>query len=383
MATRRIAIALVSLLILGSMGCGSGATEVQIGAILSQEGRAAPYGQSIWRGMQMAMEDVNAAGGVDVGGAGSPLPLNIVMRDDRSDPQAAMQHAQELIAMGVPAVIAADSSEIALAIAPLFEEAEVIFMSPSASTPKLSEEGDYVYRNFPSDQLEAVNLATHVYNVAGIQEVAILGSQSEYGLGVKNAFISRFRMLGGTVSTQQTFPAESPDVSAQVEALRDADFGGIYIAGYSSEAAVVARAVRDAGIDVPLFGTGAILAEELIEMAGEAVEGLIFPSPLFDPDSESEEVRRFVAAFRERFGDTFDVYAAHGWDAVKILVQAIEQNGLRPEDMRFYLNAMNPFDGAAGMTSFDDKGDVRKFHRMFEIRSGRATAVGSQAGAPS
>ena len=67
-------------------------------------------------------------------------------------------------------VIAADSSEIALAIAPLFQESEVIFMSPSASTPKLSEEGDYIYRNFPSDALEAVNMATHIYNRAGIND---------------------------------------------------------------------------------------------------------------------------------------------------------------------------------------------------------------------
>jgi branched-chain amino acid transport system substrate-binding protein len=381
MKNRHVVLALASFLVLATLGCGTAATEVQIGAILSMEGRAAPYGQSIWQGMQVAMDEINAAGGIDVGGDGTMLPMSITMRDDQSDPQVALRHARELIELLVPVVIAADSSEIALAIAPLFQEAEVIFMSPSASTPKLSEEGDYIYRNYPSDALEAVNMATHIYNGAGIHEIAILGSQSAYGLGVKNAFISRFRMLGGTVTAQETFPTEAADVSVQIEGLSGIDFGGIYIAGYSSEAATVARAARDAGIEVPLFGTGAILTEELVELGGDAVEGLVFPSPLFDPASEIDESRRFVAAYQARFGESYDVYAAHGWDAVKIIAQAIQENGLRAEEIRFYLDAMNPFEGAAGSTSFDDKGDVRKFHRMFVIQGGQVVPVAVEGGA--
>ncbi len=381
MKNRHVVLALASLLVLGTLGCGSSATEVQIGAILSMEGRAAPYGQSIWQGMQVAMDEINAAGGIDVGGNGTMLPMSIAMRDDKSDPQVAMRHARELIALELPVVIAADSSEIALAIAPLFQEAEVIFMSPSASTPKLSEEGDYVYRNYPSDALEAVNMATHIYNRASIHEIAIVASQSAYGMGVKNAFISRFRMLGGTVTIQASFPTEAEDVSVHIESLSDADFDGIFLAGYSSEIATVAHAARDAGIDVPLFGTGAILTEELVELGGDAVEGLVFPSPLFDPASEIDESRRFVAAYEERFGNSYDVYAAHGWDAVKIIAEAIQENGLRPEEIRFYLDAMNPFEGAAGSTSFDDKGDVRKFHRMFVIQNGQAVPVAMGGGA--
>jgi len=363
MKNRHVVLALASLLVLGTLGCGSSVTEVQIGAILSMEGRAAPYGQSIWQGMQVAMDEINAAGGIDVGGNGTMLPMSIAMRDDKSDPQVAMRYARELIARELPVVIAADSSEIALAIAPLFQEAEVIFMSPSASTPKLSEEGDYVYRNYPSDALEAVNMATHIYNRASIHEIAIVASQSAYGMG------------------QASFPTEAEDVSVHIESLSDADFDGIFLAGYSSEIATVAHAARDAGIDVPLFGTGAILTEELVELGGDAVEGLVFPSPLFDPASEIDESRRFVAAYEERFGNSYDVYAAHGWDAVKIIAEAIQENGLRPEEIRFYLDAMNPFEGAAGSTSFDDKGDVRKFHRMFVIQNGQAVPVAMGGGA--
>lgn len=113
-----------------------------------------------------------------------------------------------------------------------------------------------------------------------------------------------------------------------------------------------------------------------VEHGGDAVEGLVFPSTVFSPDPadtpENQRAIEFVEAYRARYGATPDTYAAHGYDAVLILVEAIEQRGLRPGEMSFYLNTMNPFEGAAGVTKFDEHGDVRKFHRMFVVRDGRA-----------
>ncbi|MFQ5743045.1 MAG: ABC transporter substrate-binding protein [Acidobacteriota bacterium] len=380
---RKIVALLASLLIPGTVGCGAGVTEVRIGAILSMEGRAASYGESIWRGVQVAMDEVNAAGGVTIADSSGPKPLIIELRDDKSDPHLAGEEARELIEMGVPAVIGSDSSGVTLAIAPLFQEAGVILLSPSASSPKLSEAGSYIYRNYPSDELEAVNTANDIYNRVGIHEVAILGSQSEYGLGVKNAFIQRFRMLGGTVLVQETFTANATELSSQIEAVGATKPRVIYIAGYSAEIAAVAKAIRGAGIKAQLYGTGAIQPLYLVKEGGDEVEGLVFPSPVFDPDSDKEAVRRFISGYRQKFGESFDVYAAHGYDAVNILVQAIEQMGIRSADISFYLNTMNPFEGAAGTTTFDDKGDVRKFHRMLMIQGRKAVPVPPASSRPS
>lgn len=352
------------------VGCG-GPSEVHIGAIVSLEGPAASYGASIWRGIQVAVDQVNAGGGVDVGGNGTLVPLRVEMRDAKSDPQIGLQVAQELIDMGIPAVIGSDSSDVTLAIADLFQESEVVLISPSTSTPALNNKGSYIYRNYPSDELEAINLANHIYNVAGLHDVDIISSQSEFGLGIKRAFIQRFRMLGGRVGIQVSFRAEAADVSTHVEELLDGEAEAIYVAGYSSETARAATGIRAAGIELPLFGTGAILPEELVAAGGDAVEGLVFPTAAFDPDSDVQAVREFIQGYRARFGEGFDVYAAHGYDAVLILVQAIEEESYRPEAISLYLNAMNPFPGAAGETSFDNDGNARKFHRMFVIQGGR------------
>lgn len=374
----RSAVLLFAALAVASCG---GMTEVQVGAIVSLTGSAAPYGQSVWRGIQVAVEQVNAAGGVDVGSQGTRVPLTMVQRDPGSDPQVGVQQAQELIEMGIPAVIGAISSDVTLAVADLFQQSEVVLLSPSTSTPALNNKGSYIYRNFPSDELEAVNTANHIYNVAGIHSVDVVSSQSEYGLGIKRAFIERFRMLGGRALEQISFPAEAADVTTHIEDLVGSDAEGIYIAGYSSETARAAQAIRAAGIELPLFGTGAILPEELVSQGAEAVEGLVFPTPAFDPDASDEAVREFVSGYREMFGEGADVYAAHGYDALLIIVQAIEQENYTGEGISFYMNAMNPFPGAAGETSFDENGNAQKFHRMFVIRGGQATPYTAPAAA--
>ncbi|MGD8328063.1 MAG: penicillin-binding protein activator [Acidobacteriota bacterium] len=371
--------ALLLVAALAVVACG-GPTEVQIGAIVALQGSAAPYGESVWRGIQVAQGKINDEGGVTVAETSTAVPLNIVMRDSRSDPSIAIQEAEELIGMGIPAVIGAVSSDVTLAIADLFQQSEVVLLSPATSTPELSTKGSYIYRNFPSDELEAVNMANHIYNVAGIRMVDVVSSQSKYGLGIRRAFIERFRMLGGRVGATPSFPIEGTDMTAVVDELTGSDSGGIYIAGYSDETARVAIAVRDAGITKPLFGTGAILPNELVAEGGAAVEGLAYPTPAFDPDSEDPAVREFIRRYREMFGEDFDVYAAHGYDAVLILAQAIEQEGYRGDSISFYLNAMNPFPGAAGETTFDEEGNARKFHRMFVIQNGTAVPYVAPAG---
>lgn len=363
------------VLMLGAIvmtGCGT-VTEVQLGAVLSLQGRASSYGQAIQRGIEVAVDKVNAEGGVGIADSGTRVPLSVLVRDAQSDPQIGLQVARELIDMGHTAVIGSDDSAVTLAIADLFQRSKVVLISPSSSTPALRGKGSYIYRNYPSDEFEAVSVASYIYNVAGTDEVHVISSQSEYGLGIKNAFIARFRALGGDAEIQVSFPAEEPDVGARLEDLAATKAGGIYIAGYSDETAAIARMLRDAGIDLPLFGTGAILPDELVAAGGDAVEGLVFPTVMFD--AEEEPTADFIAAYRNKFGSDPDIYAAHGYDAVLIIVQAIEQEGLSSDNISFYMNAMNPFPGAAGSTKFDQDGNAQKFHRMWVIDNGQARAL--------
>ena len=369
--------AVVTAVVFGSLACGPAASpDVKLGAILSLQGAGAPYGQSIQRAVEMAVEHINAAGGVHVFEVGQK-PLILLVRDDQSQPAIGVQAAQELIEEGVVAVIGAVVSDVTLALAPVFQQAEIILMSPASSTPKLSSAGDFIYRNFPSDALEALNTADYVFNVVHVPEAAVIAQQTEFGLGQKNSFIQRFRLLGGRALGQESYPADASaeTIAMHVGRLLAEDPPAIYIAGYTADTAMVARAIREAGSDAPLFGTGAVLPADLVAAGGDAVEGLAFPQAPFDIESSADNVRKFVADYQTKYGMMPDVYAAHGYDAVQIIAQALGEAGTDSQELRFYLNSMNPYEGLAGVTAFDENGDVRKFHTMYAIQGGTVVRV--------
>lgn len=371
---KRVLFVTAMLAAVAGIAC-SGSKEVKIGVLVSLQGVGAPYGTSIHNGIELAVDEINAEGGIDVEHAGRK-PIELLIRDAGSNADMGVEMAHELIDAGVVATIGSDVSDVTLAIAPHFQEAQHILLSPSSSTPKLTTAGEYIYRNFPSDDLEALNVADYIFNKAGLREAAVIADQSEFGLGQKSAFIQRFRLLGGRDVGQESFPMDASDeqIAQAVRSIVSAP--AIYIAGYSDDTGRVARALREAGSTAALFGTGAVLPADLVNSGGDAVEGLVFPRPSFDPDAADPKIRAFVQAYEARFGVAPDTYAAHGYDAVKILALAIQEAGTDTSELRFYLNSMNPYEGVTGTTAFDDNGDVRKFHRMFRIEGGAPVPLG-------
>lgn len=368
-----ISRAFVVLIALGAIAC-AGDPDIKIGAILSLSGSGASYGTSIKNGVDLALDEINAGGGITIQG-NETKPVTLIFRDAESDPRIGLEAAREVLDAGVVATIGSDISDVTLAIAPVFQEAGVVLLSPATSSPRLSAAGEYIFRNFPSDELEAVNAANHIYNQAGLRNVAVIGNQNEFGIGVKNAFIQRFRGLGGRLVAQTSYPPDATSFDTQVQELMEVDPPAIYIAGYTEDTAAVIQALRDAGSDAELFGTGAVLGDQLVAIAGEVANDFVFPHPAFDIDSGDEEVDAFVAAYEGKYGADPDVYAAHGYDAMKILALAIQEAGTVPDEIRFYLNSMNPYEGITGDTDFTETGDTRKFHTMLKVVDGEIVHV--------
>lgn len=367
---------IVAIAALGPLACG-GSPDVKIGAILSLSGPGASYGTSIRNGVDLAIDEINGAGGVAVDG-GSTKPITLLFRDAQSDPRVGVEGARELLGEGIVAAIGSDVSDVTLALAPVFQEAHVVLLSPASSTPKLSAAGQYIFRNYPSDELEAVNTANYIYNQAGLREAAVIANQNEFGIGVKNAFIERFRGIGGRILAQTSYPPDATSFSAQADEIAAARPPGVYIAGYTPDSAGVAVALRAAGYAGPLFGTGAILTEELLAAGPDAVaavEGMVYPHASFDADSDDPQVRAFVQAYEGKYGTHPDTYAAHGYDAMKILALAVRESGTNADEIRFYLSSMNSYLGVTGDTDFTETGDVRKFHTMLKVVGGRVYHV--------
>jgi len=346
-----------------AVGCSS---EVKIGGVISQSGAVAPYGHQVTRGLDLALEEVNAEGGFKGG------PIQLIYRDDASNPEKGGEAVQDLIKNeGVKIIIGAVSSPVTLHIAPLCEEKDVVLLSPTSSAPLISDAGEYIFRNYPSDILEGTAMADFARKL-GVRRVVILSLDNEFGSGLSEVFTRRFESKSRQVVKHfriaENDTASYPRMIQEVIELAPQ---AIYIVTYVDVMADLLQQFAAAGSEALLMGSGSV-TDQLIKMAGASSEHLVYPQPIFDPNSDEPAVASFVEAFRAKFNRDPDIYAAHGYDSLKLIVQAMRDTGFAlPDEVRRGLLGLKDYEGAAGRTQFDERGDVVRYPKVFVIHEGK------------
>ena len=339
---------------------------ITVGGLIAETGPAGAYGQAIRQGMDLALEEVNAGGGV-LGGA----ELKIDYRDTATNPDTAQVGAIELLDEGVPAVIGPVASNVALRIAPLFNKKEIVLLSPAASSPRLTKEGgDWFFRVYPSDNVEAHAMAEFCRKLA-ITRVAIVAVDDVFGKGIADVFQDHYQAPTRLVVYRKDFGgALTPDAArAIVREMRKAKAEAVYIAAYQDDMKVLLQAMHDMKCKVARLGTSAV-TEQMIAALGEAAEGLVFPRPAFDPDAPDPKMQAFAQAFRTKYHRQPDIYAAHGYDAVKVLAEAIDKAGIATaKEIRAQLLTQT-FVGVTGRLKFNLNGDVVKVPKIYAVLNG-------------
>jgi branched-chain amino acid transport system substrate-binding protein len=347
-------------------GCGS---PERIGAIVSRSGAAATYGDEIARGYDLAVDELNARGGV------RGRRLELLYRDDSTNPEMGMTALRDLVERErVAVVLGAVSSRVTLRLAAYCERRRVLLLSPSASTPQLSDAGEYIFRTYPSDVLEGASMADFARDL-GLDRVAILAVDSDYGSSLADAFAERFRAAGGSVVAVLTFPEGNNDaLSDAVKAIAALSPRGLYIPAYPADLGTALALLRETNAHPIVLGTSTVKPEAM-RLVGPAAENLVFPMPSFDPDADDPTVRAFAASYRQRYGVDPDVYAAHAYDAVRVLATAVERAGSwEPDEVKDALLGIDDYEGATGRMAFDRKGDVIQYPRLYVVRGGRFVA---------
>jgi branched-chain amino acid transport system substrate-binding protein len=361
--TRKLPAALALALL---AGCGKPAL---IGAIVSRSGAASPYGEQIVRGFDLAVEQINAAGGV------SGRKLRLVYRDDSTNPEIGLAALRELVEHeGLSIVLGAVSSRVTLRLAPYCERHHVVLISPSASAPQLTEAGEYIFRTYPSDVLDGASMADFARDL-GLDRVAVLAVDNEFGTSLARAFADRLGASGGSIVASLTFPeGDQAAIADAVAALPALAPRGVYIPAYVPDLATALRLLRETRLRPIVLGAS-VAAPELIRAAGAAAENLVFPMSDFDATADAAGVRSFAAAFAARYAAEPDVYAAHAYDTVRVLAAAAAQAGSwDADDLRDALLHIDNFEGATGRLAFDRNGDVVQYPRLYVVRGGQPVA---------
>ncbi len=355
-------------------GCAKQSDTIRIGEFASLTGKEAAFGQSSHKGTLLAIEEVNAAGGV----LGKKIEL--VTEDNQSKAGESATIVKKLIARDrAVAILGEVASSRSLEAAPICQEARIPQVSPSSTNPAVTETGNYIFRVCFIDPFQGVVMAKFARDTLKIRKVAVLTSvSSAYSVGLAKYFKERFAADGGTVAIEQKYSEGDKDFKAQLTAIKAAGIEGIFVPGYYTEAALVCKQAKDLGLSVPIFGGDGWEAPQLLEIGGAAVEGAYY-STHFSPENQTPAVSAFLTKFRQRWNNaTPDAMAALGYDSAMVLIDAIKRAGTTEgAKVRDALAATRDYTGVTGNTTLDEKRNATKSAVVITVRNGKFQFVES------
>lgn len=351
---------------LGMPGCAKkDEKEIKIGVLLPLTGSAAVWGENAKMGLEIALEEVNQGGGV------KGKKVKLIIEDSQSDPSKAVSALQKLISTDKVSVIIGDiASSSVLAMAPIAEKAKVVLLSPGASNPDISQAGEYIFRNWQSDALEGEIDAKFAYEHLGYRKTVVLNVNNAYGNGLKEVFEKSFQGLGGKILASESFEQGATDMRSQLNKIRNLKIDAIYMPGYPPEMARLLIQAKEMGIKRPFLSVQAFDDPKILETAKEAAEGVMFSVPK-PPNLSNPFVKNFIGRYKQKFSRDPGVTSDTGYDALRIVVWAMNQAGTSAEEVRHQLLTLKDFPGAAGLTSFDKNGDVIKPFIFKQVKNGQ------------
>jgi branched-chain amino acid transport system substrate-binding protein len=338
--------------------------DITIGTILPLTGDVASYGIAVQQGIKIAVEEANEKGGIN------GKTINVLYEDDKGDPKDGVAAARKLISINrVKVIIGAVPSSVTLAIAPLAEKAKIVLLSPASSSPKITNAGDYIFRNYPSDELEGKLVAKFAVD-HNLMTAAVVTINNDYGTGLNKVFCTTYTALKGNVIFNEGYLEGITDFRTILAKVSQSQPQCIFIVGYSKELGTLIKQAREMGIQSQFLSTVNFYDNQSITTGGTSVEGVIFSSPVFDSGSNQPNIREFVNIFKKRFGKEPDVWSAHGYDALLLVIEAMRSKGTSAQNIKEGLYSIKDFPGVSGKTTFDSNGDVIKEARFLTVKNG-------------
>ena len=359
------------VLLIGTLGFGANGCMIKrpilIGFAAQLTGIQAELGVQERNGAQMAVEKINATGGV----AGRKIEL--ITSDDHGIPEKAQAADRELIKAGVLAIIGHATSAQTQAGLEVTNPAKVVLLGPTVSTPELSGLDDYFFRVYPSFKDGAQAFTQYIYQRSGITQLAVIydSDNAAFAKTYCSTVASKFQSLGGTIISETSFSsAAQSDFSPLLLKLRASKAEGLLIIASDIDTALIAQRTRLMGWQTPLFTSSWAQTETLINNGGQVVEGIKFAQSCA-LNSQSSTFLEFQTRYQTRFGHAPSFGAAYGYDSFLILAAALEKTGGRPEGLKQALLETHDFQGLMNTFSFDRFGDVEQPTYLNTIRNGK------------
>jgi branched-chain amino acid transport system substrate-binding protein len=328
---------------------------IKIGAILPLTGVQADHGGDIKNAINMLMAD-------------SKQPVKVIYEDSQSSVNGAVNAARKLITSdGVTVLLGPITTGEVLAVAPICESKKRVLITPTASSPEISDAGDYIFRTGPLSSDQGIFAADYAREKLRVQRVAILYMQDDTGIAYREAFRRRFEELGGKVVYESGYSRNETDFRTEIAKIKAESPELLYVPSTSQAMGYIARQTRETGLEARLLSNFGIEGDALISTAGDAANGVMYTAISVSPD--------FLLDFEKEFGKRPGIGAPLATDAMAMILELVAHGSKKADDFKEGLYGFKAFPGVCGKISMDASGDGHRNVIMKTVRKGEFTEM--------
>jgi len=333
---------------------------IKIGAIFSQTGSIAPYGEKALEGFHLGIEEMKKDG----------LMVEVVLEDTQSNPQDAVSAFQKLATVHkVPVIIGPEASSLAMAIAPLANQYKIVLFAPTVSVDAYTTPNDYTFRNWPAARLIAEKMAYVAYEKLNLRKMAILHINNDMGVSYITSFKKKFEVLGGKVIVTESYSPDATDFRTQLTKIKAAHPEALYLIGHV-EMGQVLKQMKELSLSLRILSGIGIEGPKTKEIAGDLMNGIIYTTPAYNPNLNDPIIANYERSFRKQYNKQSEIFAAATYDTVKILEKVLKGKSKTSDQIKNALFKIKDFHGVTGIISFDFNGDVIKDIAVKEVING-------------
>ena len=366
------------------LGC-SNQPEVRVAVAGPLTGNAAAFGEMIKRGAELKAKEINDAGGIN------GMKLTLIFGDDAGTEKEARAVATRFATdRRILAVVGHFNSSCSLAGKPIYAENGIVELSPGSTNVSVCEGSDWTFRNLYRDDFQGEFIAKYIKNVlTELESVGVLFDNDDYGRGLKDAFTAEAETIGLNIVAAEAYDRDNTDFKAQLTSIKAKNPDAIFVSGLYSQAALIVKQAREAGITAQFFGADGVDSPDFLEIAGEAAEGTYLTTP-FTFGAGGDEALKVAQAFEAEFGVAPDTWAALTYDATGMIADAIEKTYNKAATLaenrkaiRDHLASLDTaaegYKGITGLTYFDKNGDtLNKPAYVKVVKDGKFTTAPKQ-----
>lgn len=363
---RLLAFAAIFLAVAGSGRSARAAEDIIVGSFASLTGTEATFGVNSNNGVQLAADEINAAGGVLDG-----RKIHLIVEDDQSKPGQSISAVKKLISNDkATAIIGEIASSRSMEAAPVCQNASIPMISPGSTNPLVTEKGDYIFRVCFIDPFQGTVMAKFALETLHAKKVAVLTDvTSDYSKGLAQYFEEYFKAHGGEIVSERSYSGggKDKDFRAQITSIKASSPEAIFVPGYYTEVGLIGKQARTLGLKVPLLGGDGWDSPKLAEIAGSSLDGCYF-STHFSPAAKSPEVQDFVKKYQAKYNAMPDGMAPLGYDAMMILADAYKRAGSTDgAKVRDALTQVKDYHAVTGNITIDPKRNATKSAVVLQV----------------